>query len=287
MKNKINGMLLMILSSAAFAMMQVLIAMTAKRIPVFEQMIFRNIATAIIAYVALRRKRIPIFGKRENRKLLAARSVFGALGMFCLFFATAIGNQAEVAILTKLSPFVVILLARLIFHEKMTGFQLCAMLIAFSGAYITADPQMSTSVLPAIIAVMASVFAGVAYFYVGALKGKEPPEVTVFFFSAFTTVVTGVMMVFDFVVPSAADFLLLLGISVMASIGQLALTYSYTLAKASEVSVFNYAGIPFSMVLGLILLDQPIKATTFVGSILVILSGIISFVGEKRVSNAN
>ena len=56
-------------------------------------------------------------------------------------------------------------------------------------------------------AFLSSVFAGIAYFCVGALKGKEDPQVIVFVFSAFTTVMTALFTLFDFVVPSAMDAL--------------------------------------------------------------------------------
>lgn len=284
MNNKTKGILFMILSSMAFAMMQILIALTAKRIPVFEQMLFRNLITTGIAYAAIRRKKVPLFGKKENRKMLLIRSVFGFLGMFCLFYATSVGNQGEVAILSKLSPFVVIFCAMFFLKEKPKNYQVAALIIALAGASITATPKFSASAIPSVVAFLSSVFAGIAYFCVGALKGKEDPQVIVFVFSAFTTVMTALLMLFDFVVPSALDFLLLLGIGVMAAAGQMGLTYSYSYAKASEVSVFNYTGIPFSMIFGFLILSQPIKMTTFIGSVMVIASGIISFLGEKRSS---
>lgn len=282
MNNKTKGILFMVLSSMAFAMMQILIALTAKRVPVFEQMLFRNLVTTGIAYWAIRQKKVAPFGKKENRKMLLARSVFGFLGMFCLFYATSIGNQGEVAILSKLSPFVVIFCAMFFLKEKPKNYQLAALIIALAGAAITANPKFTASGMASVMAFLSSVFAGIAYFCVGALKGKEDPQVIVFVFSAFTTVLTAVLMLFDFVIPSALDMLLLLGIGLMAAVGQMGLTYSYSYAKASEVSVFNYTGIPFSMIFGFLILSQPVKTATLIGSALVILSGIISFLGEKR-----
>ena len=282
MNNKTKGILFMILSSMSFAIMQILIALTAKRIPVFEQMLFRNLITTGIAYTAIRRKKAALFGKKENRQMLLLRSTFGFLGMFCLFYATSIGNQGEVAILSKLSPFVVIFCAMFFLKEKPKNYQAVALIIALAGAAITANPKFSTSAVPSLIAFLSSVFAGIAYFCVGALKGKEDPQVIVFVFSAFTTVMTALFTLFDFVVPSAMDAILLLGIGVMAAAGQMGLTYSYSYATASEVSVFNYTGIPFSMIFGFLILSQPIKLTTFIGSVLVIVSGVISFLGEKR-----
>lgn len=272
---------MMIISAVSLAVAQIMVAMTSGAIPVFEQMIFRNLVTAVIAFLALRRKGVPkIWGHKENAPLLAARSIFGFLGMFCLFYATGKGNQGEVAILSKLSSFVVIFFAMVFLREKVHNYQKLALAIAFLGAFITSNPTFGGFTLPAFSALMCSVFSGMAYFYVGKLKGKEDAEVIVLVFSVFTTVICTAVTLFQFAMPSLRDFLLLLGVGAFAAVGQLTLTYAYTIAKASEVSVFNYSGIPVTMVLGLIVMGQPIKISTMIGSILVITSGVISFLGE-------
>ncbi len=214
--------------------------------------------------------------------MLLARSVLGFLGMLFLFSATAAGNQGEVAILTKLSPFVVILCAMVLFKERPTRSQTGALVLALCGAAVTAGFHAGASALPAVLALLSSVFAGAAYFCVGALKGKEEPQVIVFVFSAFTTALTGAVTLFQFVMPSPRDLLLLVGIGLMAAVGQIGLTYAYSYAKASEVSVFNYSGIPFAMLLGALFLRQPVTVSALAGSVLVILAGVISFLGERR-----
>ena len=283
MNNRIKGSIMMIVSAVSLAVMQIMIAMTSGTIPVFEQMIFRNMITAVIAYMALRKKGIrEIWGHRENAVLLGARSLFGFLGMFCLFYATGKGNQGEVAILSKLSPFVVILFAMVFLHERIKPYQKWALAIAVAGAFITSNPTFGGFTLPAFSALMCSVFSGVAYFCVGKLRGREDAEVIVLVFSVFTTVICIAVTLVQFVMPSLRDFLLLMGVGVFAAIGQLTLTHAYTLAAASEVSVFNYSGIPVTMLLGLLVLSQPIKITTLIGSVLVIVSAVISFLGDRK-----
>ncbi|MBR0520921.1 MAG: DMT family transporter, partial [Spirochaetales bacterium] len=270
--------------SLSFSMMQIMIAMSSQTIPLFEQMIFRNAVTMVFAFVSLRRKGIRnVFGHKENALLLLMRAVMGAVAMYLLFYATAYGNQGEVSILSKLSPFFVILLACIFLKEKTRAFQWIALVIAVTGAWITANPTFSGLSLPAASALGCSIFSGIAYFCINCLKGKEDPDVIVFDFSVFTTLVCVIITLFDFSLPSMRDFLLLMGMAVFAAIGQLTLTYSYTVANASEVSVFNYAGIPGSMILGFVILGQSIKTTTLIGSVLVIGSGIISFLGEGKV----
>lgn len=51
-------------------------------------------------------------------------------------------------------------------------------------------------------------------------------------------------------VPSFKQAVLLLLIGVFGSLGQAFITYAYRFAPASEISIYNYSGIIFSMILG-------------------------------------
>lgn len=105
-----KGALLMILSALGFSAMQIAIAKTAQGIPLFEQLFFRNLFACIAAFVSLRRKNLAAFGKRENRGLLVFRSAAGYAGMIALFYASGHAAQGDVAIINKMSPFVVTVL---------------------------------------------------------------------------------------------------------------------------------------------------------------------------------
>ena len=282
MTNRAKGALFMILSAASFSAMQILIAKSAQGIPLFEQLFFRNLFAAAFAYLGVRRHQQNPFGKPENRKLLILRSVMGYLGMVCLFYATARAAQGDVAVINKMSPFIVTLLAVVFLKEKVAPYQTAALVLAFSGAVLVSNPTFNSNLFPVFVALSSAVFSGVAYTLVGALKGRESPNVVVFFFSAFSTLVTAVIMLRDFVVPSPAQLLMLIGIGVFALGGQMFLTHSYAMAEASQVSIFNYSGILFSMLFGYLFLGQCVSGTSAAGAALVFGAGVLVLWGQKR-----
>ena len=104
----------------------------------------------------------------------------------------------------------------------------------------------------------------------------------VFFFSACSTLLSMVIMIPDFVVPTLVQLLQLVLIGLFALGGQVTLTLSYAMARASEVSIFNYSGILFSMLFSALFLSQPVKASSAFGAVLVILAGIVTLIGQKR-----
>ena len=74
--------------------------------------------------------------------LLFLRSAAGYLGMVALFYATAHGSQGDVSIINKMSPFIVLLLAALFLREKIAGYQIAGLLLAFLGAAFVLNPQL-------------------------------------------------------------------------------------------------------------------------------------------------
>lgn len=282
MTSKTKGALLMVSSAGAFAVMQVLIAQTADTIPLFQQLFFRNLFAAIFAYILLKRQKLRLFGAPKNRSLLLWRSAMGYLGMVTLFYAAAHANQGDVAVINKTSPFIIVLCAYIVFKERIQRRQMVALIMAFLGAVLAANAQFSSSSIGLIAAGLSAIFSGIAYFSVSALRGREEPSVIVFFFSAFSTIVTLGFMVFNFVIPTWQELLLLVAIGVSALVGQLTLTYAYIASTASEVSIFNYTGIIFSMLLGYIFLAQPVTVVCAAGAVLVLLAGVVVLLGKEK-----
>lgn len=279
---KLKAVILMLMSAASFSLMQIFVASTSATIPLFEQLFFRNLVATFVAFMALRNKKVKLFGKKENQVKLFLRASFGYLGMITTFYASGNGNQGDVSTILKMSPFVVTVLAFLFLKEKITKYQIIGLLVAFLGAAFVANPEFNSDIVPILVAMVAAVFSGMAYTMIGALKGKEVPEVIIFYFSFFSTVVTLPLMAMNCVMPTLLEVVLLVCIGIFAALGQIALTHSYALAKASEISIYNYSGIIFSMIFGYIFLGKTVQWNSIVGSSLVIVAGCIVFFGSKK-----
>lgn len=282
MSKRIKASLLMVLSAMSFSAMQIVIAKSAAGIPLFEQLFFRNLFAAGGAYISVRKQGHRLMGKPENRRLLVLRSLTGYLGMICLFYASAHAAQGDVAVMNKMSPFIVTLLAVVFLREKVAHYQVAALVLALAGAVVVSNPTFQSEVFPVFVALLSALFSGIAYTMVGALKGREAPSVVVFFFSICSTLISMVVMAPGFVVPTLEQLLLLVLIGLFALGGQVALTWSYTMANASEVSIFNYSGIVFSMLFSGLFLGERLKVSSVAGAILVVLAGGITLIGQKR-----
>jgi drug/metabolite transporter (DMT)-like permease len=272
-----KGILLMLLSALLFAVMQIAIHITGERVPLMEQVFFRNIVSLAICFVIIRRNKYSMFGGKKDQPLLFMRSGFGLLGLISLFYAASRASQADVTIISKLSPFLITLFAYLFLKERIAKVQIPALIIAFGGAVLVANPSFHSNLFPLFVAFLCAIFSSVAYTLLAYSKDKVNAITIIMHFSTFCVVVSLPFFIQDMMLPSLTDFMLLLLIGACGGFGQIALTYAYRMAPASEVSIYNYSGILFSMVLGYVCLGETVPYTSLAGGALVVLASLLTY----------
>lgn len=274
---KQKGILLMLLSALLFSAMQVIINLTGERVPLMEQVFFRNIVSLAMCYIIIRRHGLSMFGEKKYQPWLFTRSVFGLLGLVSLFYAASRAAQADVTILSKLSPFLITLFAFLFLKEKIARIQVPALIIAFGGAFLVANPSFHSNVFPLFLAFLCAIFSSVSYTLLAYFKDKVDAITVIMHFSTFCAVVSLPFFLLDMTLPSTKDLLLLLLMGTFGGFGQIALTYAYRMAPAAEVSIYNYSGILFSMLLGYAILGETVPLNSLLGGALVILASLLMY----------
>ena len=274
---KQKGILLMCTSALLFSGMQIAIRLTGGTIPLMEQVFFRNIVSLIISFFIILKSNGSYFGGKKHQPLLFTRSVMGMLGLVSLFYASANAYQADVTILSRLSPFLITLWAFLFLKEKIAKVQVPALILAFAGAAFVVNPTLNSNIFPLFLALLCSFFTSVSYTILSYFKNKVDPITVVMHFSAFCVAVSLPFMFFDFVMPSLIEFLLLMLIGLLGGFGQFSLTYAYRMAPAAEVSIYNYSGILFSTILAYFILNETISNTTVLGGVLVVIASYLVY----------
>ena len=283
-----KGILLMVLSACSFSLMSIAVKLTGSTIPVFEQVFFRNIVIVAVAGCYLLCHKIPLFGPREHQLAMFGRSLFGITGVVVSFMATNAGNQADVSIMSRLSPFLITVFSVLFLKEKMTKVQIPALLLAFGGAFLVANPKFNSDMYPILLALACSLISSFAYTLVGYLKGKADPMSIVMHLGAVSVVlmIPAMLLTTGFVVPTWQELALLLLIGVFGAGGQIALTYAYKLADAGEVSIYSNTNIIFSALLGWLVLGETIALNTLLGGLLVLTAMVLVYVFGRKEKEA-
>ncbi len=274
---RFKGIVLMCASAFLFSAMQIAIRKTSD-LPLMEQVFFRNIVSLVLTFFIILKQKGSLFGEVKHQPLLFARSIFGFAGLMSMFYAAGNANQADVTILLKLSPFLITIFAFAFLKEPITKIQIPALLIAFVGAAFVANPAFNSNMVPLMAALLCAFFSSVSYTLLAYFKDKVDGMTIVFHFSFFCVLMTLPFLIKGgFIIPSMTDFWLLLLIGFLGGIGQITLTYSYRMASAGEISIYNYSGIVFSMVLAYAFLGEGLKWNSLLGGALVVFASFITY----------
>lgn len=273
--------LFMVLSCLFFAFMQVSIRLTGGRIPIFEQLLFRNLVTLIICGVLVKKANAKFFGYSGNRKWLLARALFGYMGMFCYFYAINHLNMADANIIQKSSPLFVLIFSVWFLGEKLTKDKIIVLILCFIGTLMVIRPKFDLSVLPSLVALFSAIFAGAAYTVLSYVNKLENPNTIIFFFSLVSSLISLPLAAASFVMPTLKELFILISIGIFAGGGQIFLTLSYKYAEASEVSLYNYTSIIFAGILGGLFFHEGLNLLSLMGILLIFFSSLYKYMKGK------
>lgn len=282
-----KGIICICLSAFFFALMAVFVRLSGD-LPTFQKTFFRNFVALFLAVGVLIKKRIPLrLGEKKLLFPLTVRALAGTVGMIGNFYAVDHLLLSDALMLNKMSPFFAIVFSYLILKEKLTPFQLMAVIAAFGGSLLIIKPSFSNvDLLPALAGFAGGLGAGLAYtcvHYLGMHGVKGP--VIVAFFSAFSCVFCLPFLIVQFTPMSAVQLLCLLGAGTAAAAGQFTITAAYSHAPAREISIYDYSQLIFSTALGFFIFGDVPDGLSFVGYAVIILMAVLNFIyNNKRAS---
>ena len=277
-KKKNLGILFILLSAFSFAWMSTFVRL-AGDLPAVQKSFFRNLVAVFVALVTLIRSREKITIGEGNLKYLILRATFGTIGILGNFYAIDHLVLSDANMLNKMSPFFVILFSYLILKEELTLQQGLFVAGAFIGSLFIIKPSFSNANLGASLAgLIGGICAGAAYSMVRILgKRKCNGSLVVFFFSAFSCLVTLPLMLLDFKPMSMHQLLCLFGAGVAATCGQFSITAAYFHAPAKEISVYDYSQIIFTAVIGFFLFHQVPDGYSVLGYIIICVMAVLMY----------
>ena len=275
---KTKGIMAILCSAFFFALMATFVRLSGD-VPSIQKSFFRNVVALAASAVVLGRTKEKFHFNKSNLGGLLMRSIFGTAGLIFNFYAIDHLLLSDATMLNKLSPFFAIIASFFLLKEKMKPIQIIAVVLAFAGSLFIIKPSgQGLLSLGAMLGILGGMGAGIAYTFVRYLSQRgERGQFIVFFFSAFSTVVTLPFLIFDFhpMTGTQTIFLLLAGLS--AACAQFAITTAYSCAPAKEISVFDYTQVIFAAILGFFLFGQMPDIYSFIGYAIIVLTSVAMF----------
>jgi drug/metabolite transporter (DMT)-like permease len=267
MSDNLRGVWYMALATFLFALMTVFVKLVPE-IPALEIIFFRAIISVTLCYWGLKRAWVPIFG--NNKPMLILRGIAGVLALTLNFYLIHEIPLATASTLTYLAPISTTLIGILFVKEKVSPLQFVFFAVSFAGTLVIQGFDARVSLFHLGVGIVTSLFMGIAYNCVRKLSTSEHPLVIIFYFPFVCLPVTGIWCLLFWVQPQGWAWFHLAMVGITSQVAQYYMTRAYQLAEISTVSILNYTGIIYAIVLGFILFGEGFNLLTYAGMALVL-----------------
>ncbi|MCZ6469241.1 MAG: DMT family transporter [Candidatus Dadabacteria bacterium] len=275
MTSNSKGILLMVLGGFAFATMGALTHELGKHCDWLLIAFFRMLISFIITFgLALRAGINPFV---FNNSTLWLRSLVGSSAMLATFYALTQLPISEVAVITETRPIWVAILAGYILGETSSKKIWLSIIFGMIGVILVEHPRILEQNFAGLLAVYAAFGGAVVMICLRKLKNLDP-RVIVTHFSGIATIITLITLfsvrgevdlsVFD----STTIILMLLGVGVFGTIGQLAMTKAFSIGEAPSVASAGFIKVGFSAGYDLLIWNYIFNIPTIIGMILILAS---------------
>ncbi len=204
------------------------------------------------------------------------RALSGLAAMYCFFYAIAHLQLAEAVLLNFSSPLFIAIIALIWLGEEASVKLVFAIMIGFIGVCLILKPGADILKGAAWVGLVSAVFAALAMVTIRDLSSTEPTLRIVFYFSITATLVSAIPLFWTWHSPPWQTVLAMSFAGLSATIGQLLLTYSYSLAPAAHIGPYSYSSVIFAAIYGWIFWAEMPDSYTLTGAILIIAAGIIT-----------
>jgi drug/metabolite transporter (DMT)-like permease len=271
------GSLWMLVAGLLFGCMGVFVKLGAVHFSYVELVFYRSFFGLVLVYLIMRQQRVGVATQYWRNHLW--RSISGSVALALFFYCITVLPLATAVTLNYTAPLFLTLLTILVFKDKFHLPLTLAIALGFGGVVLLLHPALQRDqLLPGLLGLISGFLAGVAYLNVKQLGViGEPDTRTVFYFSLTASIGSGVWMLFDTAhTITPQGFALLLGLGSTATLAQLAMTRAYRVGNTLVVGSLAYSTIVFASLFGMLLWNEVLPLSSWLGMAFIIAGGVLS-----------
>lgn len=269
----VRGAFFIVASELSFALSAAIIKSISASLPNESIVFFRNLFGLVILTPLLIKSNTNIL-QTDRLPLHLMRSGFGMGAMYCFFYALGKIPLGNSMLIKSTIPLIIPFVSAIWLQEKISHRVIIAGILGFIGVFLILEPTGDTN-WASLVALASSVMAAIAFVTVRKLSATEPALRIVSYFAICGLSISAIPLIWSWQSPTLNQYLMLMGIGLTTTIGQLLLTRGYQNAPAASVGIFTYTSVPFGTFLGWLFWDELLDKTSYFGAILIILAGSI------------
>ncbi|OFZ68881.1 MAG: hypothetical protein A2V79_06425 [Betaproteobacteria bacterium RBG_16_56_24] len=267
----------MLVAGLLFGSMGVFVKLGAAHFSHIELVFYRSFFGLLLSYGILRQQRDGIATRHWRTHLW--RGISGSIALALFFYCIIVLPLATAVTLNYTAPLFLTVLTMLVLKDKFHLPLTVAIALGFCGVVLLLHPTLQRDqLLPGLLGLISGLLAGIAYLNVRQLGIiGEPDTRTVFYFSLTASAGSGVWIMFDTVHPvTLQSFAILLGLGSTATLAQLAMTRAYRTGNTLVVGSLAYSTIVFASLFGILLWNEVLPLSSWLGMAFIIASGVLS-----------
>ena len=271
------ALLFRLIGIAGFALMAVCIKLASESgVHLLELIFWRQFITLpiMLAWAMLAGGLVML--KTARPKAHALRAAYGVVGMLLNFGGVILLPLAEATTLSYTGPIFAVLLSIVLLKEAVGVWRWSAVIAGFAGIIIIAQP--GTGAIPltgAMVALGGAFMIALIAIQIRDLGRTEAPMVIVFWFALATVLVTAPALPLVHQPLSGEQWLLLLGIGLFGTWGQVFITMALRFGEVSSVIVMDYSSLIWAALFGWLIFGDLPTLGVWLGAPFVIGSGIV------------
>ena len=287
-KANVVGTFWMIAAVAVFAIEDALLKIASASLPVGQILIVFGFGGAAVFACIIRLKGDPLFTKDVASKPMQVRVISEVIGRLFYTLAIVFTPLSAVTVILQAAPLVVVAGASFVFGEKVGWRRWSAILIGLLGVIIIVQPGTNQFSMLSVLAILGMIgFAGRDLASRAAPSSLSTSILGLYGFLSF--VIAGALYTFwegyRFIFPDAFILICLLRATAAGVTAYSCLMKAMRAGEVSAVTPFRYSRLLFGITLGVMIFDEELNATTVLGSVLIVFSGLFILWRGKALAN--
>ncbi|MBQ57419.1 EamA family transporter [bacterium] len=285
-KKNSKGILLMLISMAAFAVGDTFVKISGSFLSPSQIMFFLISGGLIIFTLIALSKGERLRDRRAFSPILLIRYSAEMLGLVAMIMGLTKIPLSVVGTVTQASPILVAAGAVIFFKEAVSWRRWSSIIIGFFGVVLVIQPTGQSLDFAVIWPVVALVAFSVRDL-VTRLTPSDIPSASIATFTmiaAFPFTVAWVFFSGQKFFPPGIDWAVVAGMIILGSIGYLLLITSLRIGDLSAIMPFRYSRIVFLLILGVLVFGERPTLSMLAGSALILISGLYIMWRERIVT---
>eukprot|EP01132_Coremiostelium_polycephalum_P000198 gene198-262_t len=280
-----RGICYMFFATVCFALIGAIAKLLAPLPPAEASFFASLIVLTINGSFMLRNPKVTLLGR--HRTLLWMRGISTGIGTALFFISVSLLPLSVANVIQNTAPIFTAVLAIFILQARVKLINWLLFIIAFVGIGVMYKAQASISqhypIYALLLGLFSAFFMGLSNNFNAKMKAGTEHPLVILNYSAFCTmVVTGTIVLCTPYAPlTLYDMMLLLAMGSLIFTAQYFAIKAFQHAPISKISVISYLGIPFSLLIDL-LLGKSFTGLSLLGMGIVIVSVLLNTLSKEQ-----